>query len=170
MTRQAVPIEKRFWQYVQKGTDKDCWIWTGSKCGRNGTYGQISFNGRRVVAHRVSYILAHGDIPNSLDVCHTCDNSLCVNPAHLWLGTHAENIHDRSVKGRSRAGASHKHPLAKLNWEMVGQIRTLYRQGGITQRQLARRFGVSAPNISLVITGKAWNPNRETVIGGGPQA
>jgi hypothetical protein len=87
---------RRFWGYVVKGSDNECWEWIGYKRG-NG-YGGVSLLGKKEYAHRVSWELAHGPIQHGLFVLHKCDNPTCVNPAHLYLGTQADNIHDREER------------------------------------------------------------------------
>lgn len=93
------PLAERFWEKVRKSDG--CWTWTG---GRNALgYGLISYGKPRkpTLAHRVSWVLAHGDMPAAdLEVCHACDNPSCVNPAHLFLGTHRDNMRDMFAKGR----------------------------------------------------------------------
>ena len=101
--RDRNPIEKRFWRFVEK-KESGCWEWTGSTDGHG--YGQIS-KGKNISpekAHRTSWILHFGAIPSGLDVCHACDNPLCVNPKHLMLGTRMANMVDASRKGRLTRG------------------------------------------------------------------
>ena len=98
MTRKN--ITERFWSKVRK-TDT-CWIWTAGLQGSNGYgYFRISEQDGNVVAHRYSYELSNGLIPSGMLVCHTCDNPQCVNPNHLWLGSHKDNSCDAVNKKRN---------------------------------------------------------------------
>lgn len=105
MTKLKIPWQERFWKYVNKSTD--CWEWTGNKSRKIHGYGTLQINKRPIGAHRLSWEIHYGKIPISLCVLHRCDNSICVNPKHLFLGTHRENAIDRTRKGRSAVGKKH---------------------------------------------------------------
>jgi hypothetical protein len=90
-------LAKRFHEKVQQGEADACWPWLGAEHGKG--YGGISIRGRSQPAHRVAYELACGAIPAGLWVLHRCDNPKCVNPAHLFLGTHQDNMDDMKKKG-----------------------------------------------------------------------
>lgn len=149
------PAEQYFWERVKK-TDS-CWLWTGRTHEQNG-YGHITDNdGRHLNAHRFSWILAHGPIPAGLVVCHNCpggDNPRCVNPAHLWLGTQADNIADQVAKGRAAKGEG--HGMSKLTSDQVRAIRARYAEGGVTYDNLARTYGVDPTTIGMVIRRRVW--------------
>jgi len=91
------PMEVRFWRFVNK-TD-ECWLWQGAKVGQGG-YGNFGVDKKHHLAHRVSYELANGPIPDGMWVLHRCDNPPCVNPDHLFLGTRSDNMKDAHQKGR----------------------------------------------------------------------
>lgn len=94
-------LRSRFNELHEAGSKESCWPWKG----RSGHYGMIGYGIATIYAHRASYLLHFGEIPDGLCVCHSCDNPLCVNPHHLWLGTQKENLEDMRRKGRdSRVG------------------------------------------------------------------
>ncbi len=163
----APNIPARFWAHVDKSAGSDgCWPWVAYK-NRKG-YGQLRAGGRGILAHRMAYVLTNGPIPDGLFVCHTCDNPICCNPAHLFLGTNTDNMQDAAKKGRTVKGD--KHPLHrdpsraphgekcgthKLCTQDVLAIRA--RAGtGITHRELASRYGVSQSEITQIINRKRW--------------
>jgi len=142
--------EERFWLYTRKGPD--CWEWTGGRY--NTGYGKITAADGGMLAHRFSFILHHGAIPDSLFVLHRCDNRGCVNPAHLFAGTQAENVADMHAKKRDRKrglpGASNHQ--AVIDETAVRVIRVS------TERQvdLAARYGVAQSTISAIRKRIIW--------------
>lgn len=96
-----IPVMTRFEQNYIPVTESGCWLWIGGiRKSKALDYGAMFAHGRQWVAHRLSWTLHHGPIPDGLLVCHTCDVSLCVNPSHLFLGTHTDNNHDCIKKNR----------------------------------------------------------------------
>jgi hypothetical protein len=98
-TKGFMPVdsEERFWSKVDKSEPNGCWLWAGANDGR---YGQFWMNNRKEKAHRVSWLLTHGEIPEGKMACHRCDNPSCVNPDHIFWGTMSDNILDAVSKGR----------------------------------------------------------------------
>lgn len=145
----------RFWSHVDKSGD--CWLWTAYRSKRG--YGQFGYFDKVLKAHRVSYEIAFGKIPDGKEICHTCDNPSCVRPSHLFAGTHSENIRDSVNKGRGylqkhpedRQGE--RHPLAKLTEEHVNDIRN---SKGKSQSQLAKQYGVCRWTIRRILSRISW--------------
>lgn len=145
----------RFWKKVDRKSEDECWNWIASCAGKG--YGQIKpplgFGRRNFYAHRISFTLAFGGVPDGLEVCHRCDNPKCCNPKHLFAGTRAINAQDMSIKMRSTWGV--RSGTAKLTEQQVREIRALIDQ--VPQTEIASRFGVSQIQISRIKTGKRWN-------------
>jgi hypothetical protein len=147
-----------FWKKVSPiMDDRGCWEWTGGrsrKSQKGGGYGVLRVNGTPQYAHRYSYALHNGAIPSGLDVLHKCDNTTCVNPMHMFLGTQTDNDRDRDAKGRTAKGS--QSGTAKLNDEAVREIRAILSLGRESQRSIARRFGVCQQTVSFILTRKVW--------------
>lgn len=129
-----------------------CWEWTRMKTSAG--YGRIAVKSYPAYCHRVAYELFCGPIPDGGVVCHKCDNPACCHPAHLFLGTHADNAADMVKKGREARGE--RHGMSKLTADAVREIRARYAAGSATQEQLAAEFGVSSPHICGILAGKFW--------------
>ena len=95
----------RFWSKVNKKDLNKCWEWLGkARCGKSMSYGQFWLNGKNCTPHRISYEIKYGSFDKNLHVLHKCDNPICINPKHLWLGTNKDNIKDKMQKGRWKGG------------------------------------------------------------------
>lgn len=135
--------------------DGDCLIWTGA-IGSHKRYGIVGAMGKCWLAHRLSYTLFVGDIPDGECVCHTCDNGFCVKPEHLFVGTQGDNVADMERKGRGRHYAGARHGRAKLTAEQVAAIRHAHANGA-TIRGLARAYPfVNRTTIRYIVKGKTW--------------
>lgn len=130
-------LETRFWSKVKPAGPDECWEWTGARDGSG--YGNAWYRGNATGAHRVSWILAHGGIPEGMCVLHRCDNPPCVNPAHLFLGTHRDNARDREAKGRRTAPRilGERNGVAKVPDDIVRDVVRRWRAGGVSQASLA---------------------------------
>lgn len=129
-----------------------CWLWTGSL--RNGRYGAIIVNNINLAAHRYHWEQVNGPIPEGMSVCHKCDTPTCVNLNHLFLGTHAENMHDMFKKGRGNRARGERNKQAKLNAEKVIYIRLSYPEKNFSQ--LGKELGIDHTSVRNVINGKTW--------------
>jgi hypothetical protein len=147
----------RFWSYVDRRGPGECWPW---KAGLfpNG-YGQFRLGTRKVKAHRCAFELERGPIPKQQLVLHECDNRRCCNPAHLFLGTHADNAADRKAKGRSARNGTplpgEANPAAKVSRVLVEEIRARARLGE-SQRSIADAFQLSQSQVGNIVRGDSW--------------
>jgi len=143
-----------FWDNVDIRGEEECWIWQSYVDKRSG-YGQATWLGKKHNAHRIAYITAYNCIiPDDIQVCHSCDNRVCCNPNHLWLGTSKENTWDKMSKGR------HGNTSIVINWSIVHYIRSKYANSIMSTRDLSREIGITDHAISLIIRNKSWHdPN-----------
>ena len=148
--------ERFFARFEPMLDDRGCWEWTGYII-PNG-YGIMGNLRRHILAHRASWAIHHGSIPNGLLVCHKCDNRTCVNPAHLFVGTFRDNNRDCMVKGRkSYLGMKgEKHPRSKLRAEQVLEIRSAALPDCHAATRLAVKYGVRYSTISNIRAGRGW--------------
>lgn len=144
------PPDVKFERHVIRFTDPDaCWDWSGPKTGDN--YGKFNSQGQLYYAHRFSWEQENGPIPDDLFCLHKCDNPICCNPRHLFLGTQADNMHDRWNKKR-RGNMRQKLTLRK-----VKNIRAAYATGKFLQKELAVKYGIAKSNICKIINFRLWN-------------
>lgn len=155
-------VERRFYKKTDRA-GSGCWPWLAGKNTHGYPYGTFSIGGEMQYAHRVAWQIANNSlIPEGKVVCHRCDNPSCVNPAHLFLASQAENNRDRASKGRSATPAhrppimaGERNPIAKLNDEKVREI-IIRLAAGQSKRSIAIEFGISKTNAYLIASGKAW--------------
>jgi hypothetical protein len=131
-----------------------CWEWTAHKDRRG--YGQFRLDDRIQKAHRVSYELFVGPIPDGLHVRHKCDNRGCVNPNHLETGTHEDNMRDMAGRGRVARLNGESNGMSKLTENDVRVIREEYASGTVTQAELAEDYGVDPSVIGKIVNNKIW--------------
>lgn len=141
---------KRFEEKFITEPNSGCWLWVANIY-TNG-YGQIKINGRPVGAHRVSWELYRGRIPEDLCVLHKCDNPPCVNPDHLFLGTQADNVADQIKKGRLNPPYGERQGRAKLATSDILAIRDDLR----THKEIAAGYGIASSHVSDIKLRKKW--------------
>ena len=149
----GTPQEAAFLSMVRK--TRSCWLWLGAKNEKGYGIGRRIRGLDKRGAHQQAWMLfTKTSIPKGMCVCHRCDNPPCVNPAHLFLGTVAENAHDRWRKGRFPVDGE-KNPQAKLTEEGVRYIR-LHHQLGVVSHVIAKQVGVDSSTVRRVARGEAW--------------
>lgn len=148
----TLPPLARLYEKVVRIPESGCHVWTGSVIYG---YGQTSYLGKKIGAHRLSYLLNKGEIPEGMLVCHSCDVPSCVNPDHLFLGSAKQNAQDKVNKNRqSRMGGpkGEKHPSAKLTAQQVLEIR----QSDLGCTELSVRLGITKGVVSKIKRHELW--------------
>lgn len=148
------PLVERFWAKVDKRGPDECWPWLGTIIARTG-YGNIWTVDRGPInAHRISYEIAYGPVPEGLQVLHSCDNTGCVNAAHLRAGTSGENADDKVLRGRS---------WRKVQPEAIPRILAL-RQSGLSYRTIGEMFGVNLTCIHKIVNGQSRSHDAQKAL------
>lgn len=144
-------VEERFWRYVSESDPASCWPWTGRK-DKDG-YGTLRVGESMRRAHVLSWVLHFGQVAPLLLVLHRCNNPSCVNPAHLKMGTHLDNMADRLAADHYPRGD--RHPMAKVTEDQVAEIHAALG----TYAEIGRRFGLSASQVGNIRRGtRKWKP------------
>lgn len=155
------PLEDRFWEKVDRSSGPEsCWHWTGAKDAKGYGMFQMDDGGwRSRRAPRVVYLITTGNWPSrSESVCHRCDNPPCVNPSHLFVGSHSDNHADRAIKHGPPSWLhqnGERHSQSKLDWGKVSEIRRLIALGA-NDRSIGLQFGVHGSTIHAIRSGKTW--------------
>jgi HNH endonuclease len=142
-------LPERFLGKVE--VSENCWLWKASTF-PNG-YGQYKSDGKNWKAHRFAYTTLVGPIPEELSVLHRCDVRTCVNPAHLWVGTHQDNMDDAAAKGRKGGEAN---PNSKLTETDIREIRDLCRSGLFSGPEIGKQYGVTGTMVGYIKRGNHW--------------
>lgn len=153
------PLIERFMAKVDKNGTNGCWLWTGATRGyRPHNYPHFAMpGGKQVAGHRLSYEMHKGEIPMGQGVCHKCDNTTCVNPDHLFLGSQKVNMNDCARKGRlGYRAAGTAHSQSKLNPEKVKEILARVANGE-TKCWIAKDYEITPQNINAILKGMTWN-------------
>lgn len=145
-----IDFTRRFWAKVDRRGPNECWLWTASK-DRHG-YGTFQLDGKPRKAHRLSWMLANGPIPDGLCVCHSCDVRLCVNPSHLWAGSNKSNSADMVAKGRQGTMHGEAAPWSKLTEASISDILNSHE----SQRTIAKRHGIHQTMVSKIQLRDRW--------------
>lgn len=147
-------VQERLEAYSMPVTETGCQIWLASTTSKG--YGQLEISRKKEYTHRLAYEVHVGPIPEGLLVCHHCDTPACINPLHLFLGTHQDNASDKVRKGRDRALRGSENRNAKLSGNDVDSIMNFLLYSSKTQAEVAEMFGVAGSQISHINTGACW--------------
>lgn len=151
-------MRKAFEKFFDKGDG--CWIWKGADSARKHkktvVYGKFTFRGKSYIAHRASYEIYIGEIPEGKIVLHTCDQGLCVNYLHLYAGTYLENQADKRARGRCKGEKLTEDQVVEIKKELKLHEQQKSRKGKYSMHQIGKRFGVSTQTIIQIRDKKSW--------------
>ncbi len=139
---------------IQRSYSTPCWEWKFYRV-QNG-YGQVRFRGKDLGAHKLSWILNRGEIPEGMKVCHHCDNPPCCNPEHLFLGTNKDNSDDAKKKGRLAQLKGSLNGWALMTEEKVTSMRQEWIPYKVSARKLAEKYGLSQTQTERILRNEAW--------------
>ena len=147
-------LKERFWNKVDIRGPDDCWNWTAGRM-KTG-YGSFRIYSRNYKSSQAVWMLTNGKIPPGMYVCHHCDNKICVNPRHLFLGTPADNARDMWAKGRGVSGRGILNGKTKITDEQVMELRILF-QNGMPKKELADLFHICVQYVGSICQRKRRN-------------
>lgn len=149
----TLELIERFHEKWNYNVENGCWEWIAATMGKGYGFIKIPKTRKQIGAHRLSYLIHQGDIPEGMLVCHTCDNVKCVKPSHLFLGTQSDNLQDMKNKDRHLKGD--RNSRSKLNDDIVRQIHKLSSEG-LSQGKIAKIFKLSQSTVWKILKGKRW--------------
>lgn len=156
--RKGMPDLERIGHLFIPEPNSGCWLWLGRVTSSG--YGGATVNNRKMVAHRWVYEVIKGEAIGSKLLCHRCDNRVCVNPDHMFIGTPLDNMRDCAKKGRihrwERSRSGEGNPCCRLTEQMVRKMREIRSETGASYAAIARQFGVSQRGAHAAIRGENW--------------
>lgn len=153
-----IPFEDKY-EVVHLNMDTPCWIMKTKA--HPGGYARISVNRKRMLAHRYSWSIVYGEIPEGQQINHKCDNRKCVNPEHLFIGTQLDNMLDMASKNRQPKDSNENF---KLSYEIAREIRSLYATGDYSKTKLAKIFKVHFTTIDRIIRNRYWKDREYSYV------
>ncbi len=151
----ATLMDRRtFDSHIARGEEDECWPWSGAT--QHGGYGCLNENDRQIRAHRRAWQYANGAIPAGMQVLHRCDNPPCCNHAHLFLGTHADNMRDMFAKGRRTAALGESNGKSVLTEDQVREIKRTYKGRRGERKELLAKYGIAKGTLQAIMEGKTW--------------
>lgn len=145
---------ERFGMKYYQDFANGCWQWTSTS---NRGRGVFTAQKGRMLASRASWVIHRGPIPEGMHVLHACDNPRCVNPEHLFLGTHDDNMADKKEKGRAHRLPGERHPLAKITDDVAREIYDAVVRRGEPSPAVAKMYQVNYHTVRKIATGKQWS-------------